>query len=238
MSKDFFKRQLEKIKLALSQDIQAVELVDKLLEKVENSPTEIWTDFLPNKSSDKLSAKKELSLLAKQAFAVPQELVAPNPLALTRFAVFCDGGCRGNPGPGAWATIGSTVDGTIMFELTGLDILTTNNKMELEGAIQGIQAIRQHVSMQGINNPIEIHLYCDSKYVLEGLEKWLPAWKARGWKKSDNKAPENMESWMRLDQVAQTPFRPFCHWVKGHDGHPQNEYCDELVNKALDEADF
>jgi len=229
VSKDFFKRQLEKIKTALAQDSEVGELVGKLLEKVEHSPNDVWTHVLADKNATPLS---------KQNFEIPKELLAPNPLALTRFAVFCDGGCRGNPGPGAWATIGSATDGTILFELSGLDIHTTNNKMELEGAIQGIQAIRQHVSNDGIQGALEIHLYCDSKYVLEGLEKWLAGWKARGWKKSDNKVPENMESWMRLDLVTQAPFRPICHWVKGHDGHPQNEYCDQLVNKALDEADF
>lgn len=231
MSKEYFKRQLDKIKMALASDSEAVELLNRVLFKVENSPDGIWASLMADRNN--------LSLLkSKQDFVVPEELLAANPLALLRFAVFCDGGCRGNPGPGAWAAIGQKVDGTIIFELTGLDIHTTNNKMELEGAIQAIQAIRQHVNNEGISAPIEIHLYCDSKYVVEGLEKWLPGWKARGWKKSDNKVPENLENWMRLDQVAEAPFRPICHWIKGHGGHPQNEFCDELVNKALDEANF
>ncbi len=229
MSKQFFKRQLDKIKTVLSTDSEVVELANKLLEKIESSQNELWA---------KLVADKPQQVFTKEHFIVPPELLAANPLALTRFALFCDGGCRGNPGPGAWGALGQKVDGTVLFELTGLDVPTTNNKMELEGAIQAMQALRHYITQEKIDGPIEIHLYSDSKYVVEGLDKWIIGWKARGWKKSDNKVPENMESWMRLDQITQGPFRPICHWVKGHDGHPQNEYCDQMINKALDEAGF
>jgi ribonuclease HI len=76
----------------------------------------------------------------------------------------------------------------------------------------------------------------DSKYVVDGMNSWVAGWKSRGWKKADGKAPENVELWMKLDQKINSFFEVKFQWVRGHGGHPQNERCDQLANKAMDEA--
>lgn len=231
MAKDFFISQLLKLKSVFKSDAEAMQALELLTAKIDQSAAENWTGMMATE-------RKKVSKLSKDNFELPPELKAHNPFGIERFAIFSDGACRGNPGPGAWANVCQNGKGEVLFESSGLDIPTTNNRMELEAAIQGLVALKEHVSKNALKGPFEIHLYSDSKYVLEGLEKWVAGWKARGWKKADNKVPENVEIWMRFDQVAQGEFRPICHWVKGHNGHPQNEYCDALANKALDESGF
>ena len=145
--------------------------------------------------------------------------------------VFTDGACRGNPGPGAWASIGQDANEKVLFEISGVDLKTTNNRMELTGVIEGIKAIGQHLGRG------KIVIFSDSKYVVDGVNLWVPGWKKRGWKKTDNKVPENVELWQELDQLCMR-YRPQFNWVKGHAGHPQNEYCDKLANIALDESGY
>ena len=83
-----------------------------------------------------------------------------------------------------------------------------------------------------------VYLYSDSKYVVDGMKSWVKGWKARGWKKADKKAPENVELWKELDTVAAGFWQIEYHWVKGHSGHPQNERCDQIANMALDDSGF
>jgi ribonuclease HI len=155
------------------------------------------------------------------------------------FAVFADGACRGNPGPGAWATMIQDTKAQIILRSTGVDMPTTNNKMELEGVIRGLNGLIEKWIEDGISDhESPVFVYSDSKYVIEGIEKWVSGWKARGWKKADGKEPENLNLWRELDQLKSRFNHITFLWVKGHAGHPQNEMCDKMANLALDEAGF
>jgi ribonuclease HI len=154
------------------------------------------------------------------------------------FALFADGACRGNPGPGSFGLVGQDHTGNKIFEASGVDLPTTNNKMELTGAIRALEMLGDHLLENGLNYDVPVYLFSDSKYVTDGITQWVPGWKNRGWKKADNKAPENMELWRRLDELAAHYKKLKFQWVKGHAGHPQNEYCDQLANHALDEAGY
>lgn len=144
--------------------------------------------------------------------------------------VYSDGACRGNPGPGSYGLYiekedGSTHKGSESFENT------TNNKMELLGIIKGLEfAIKENAG--------RVLVVTDSKYAINGMESWMAGWKARGWKKADKKTPENVEMWQTLDSYKDSFSLLKFEWVKGHSGHPQNELCDQLANRALDEAGF
>lgn len=164
-------------------------------------------------------------------YGVPKEAADVN-----AFTLYSDGACRGNPGPGAWGSLGQDPAGTLLFEISGIDFRTTNNRMELEGAIKAIESFIEHLEINELPLSTPVFLYSDSKYVVDGLEKWVPGWKGRGWKKADKKAPENLELWQQLDALKGRVPQINMRWVKGHAGHPQNERCDQLANIALDEA--
>ncbi len=165
------------------------------------------------------------------SFVVPQNVVAAGGLAL-----FSDGACRGNPGPGAWGMLGQSAQGKLIFESSGVDTSTTNNRMEIIGAIEALKAALDYCSELGKNFPL--WLYSDSRYLVDGMNSWVSGWKKRGWKKGDNKVPENVELWQELDQLNFKFEELTFIWVKGHAGHPQNEYCDRMANNALDDAGF
>lgn len=153
------------------------------------------------------------------------------------FALFSDGACRGNPGPGAWGMLGQDQQGVVLFEASGVEMSTTNNRMELVGAIEALKNILDYFKDKKIKaHESQVYLYSDSRYVLDGLSSWIEGWKARGWKKADKKAPENLELWQELDELRTHIPKLQMIWVKGHSGHPQNEKCDWLANQALDEA--
>ncbi len=138
--------------------------------------------------------------------------------------VYSDGACRGNPGPGGWGTL-LKYNGNEK-ELYGADEDTTNNRMELMGAIQGLEAIKESC---------HVILTTDSTYVKNGITEWLPNWKARNWKTAAKKPVKNQDLWMRLDEACQRHHSIEWQWVKGHSGHEENERCDQLANKAIDE---
>jgi ribonuclease HI len=142
--------------------------------------------------------------------------------AMTTVELYTDGACRGNPGPGGWAAL--LVAGSERKEVSGAEPATTNNRMELKAAIAGLKALKRRCAVQ---------LYTDSKYVLEGATKWLPGWKARGWKTAAREPVKNQDLWRELDAAAQTQDIAW-HWVKGHSGHAGNEYVDQLANQAID----
>lgn len=151
------------------------------------------------------------------------------------FIAFSDGACRGNPGPGAWGSIVQTPDHEIIYEGSGVELRTTNNRMELQGAIEALIFINQHPHFDEAS---QVVLVSDSKYVVDGINQWVPGWKKRGWKKADKKAPENVEQWQQLDELREEMGSIVFQWVKGHSGHPQNEFCDQLANQALDDAGY
>lgn len=137
--------------------------------------------------------------------------------------MFTDGACRGNPGPGGWGVL--LRYGDHERELYGGEAATTNNRMELRAAIEGLKALRE---------PCEVTLTTDSTYVMKGLTEWLPAWKARGWRTAARKPVKNAELWQALDAEAQR-HQVHWEWVKGHSGHEGNERADALANRGIDE---
>jgi ribonuclease HI len=164
----------------------------------------------------------------KQNFSLPSVVSNANDVA-----IFSDGACRGNPGPGSYGVIAQDQRGEMIFERVAVEEDTTNNRMELLGAIVGLETAIEMELTKG-----QIYLYSDSKYVVDGINKWVSGWKKRNWKKADKKDPENLDLWKRLDQVCEEVGNVSFHWVKGHAGHPQNEYCDTLANRELDSAGF
>lgn len=132
--------------------------------------------------------------------------------------LYTDGACSGNPGPGGWGAI-LEWEGHEK-ELSGGEISTTNNRMELTGVIRGLEALKE---------PCIVELYSDSKYVIDALEKgWAVGWQKRGWVKSDKKPALNPDLWQRLLELCQI-HQVRCHWVKGHAENPKNNRCDELA---------
>ena len=138
--------------------------------------------------------------------------------------IFTDGACSGNPGPGGWGAILRM--GAKTRELSGFEAQTTNNRMEMMAII---------VALETLKRPCEVALTSDSKYVIDGITKWIFGWKKKGWKKADNKPVINMDLWQRLDTVA-AKHKIKWHWVRGHTGHAENERCDELARMAIKDA--
>ena len=136
--------------------------------------------------------------------------------------IFTDGACKGNPGPGGWGALLRM--GQREKELAGAESDTTNNRMELTAAIRGLQALTE---------PCRVTLYSDSKYVLDGITKWVAGWQRRGWKNASKKPVRNADLWHELIDVA-ARHEVTWQWVKGHNGHPENERVDRL---ASDEAE-
>lgn len=201
------KNALKIIEKYLGDDREALEAIDVLYEKAEE-------------------------ILEEEEGEVSGDLNLPKNFT-GDYALFSDGACRGNPGPGAWGMIGQNAQSKVLFQASGVDMVTTNNRMELEGAIQALEALLME-DADAFKK--KVYLFSDSKYVVDGIEKWVPGWKRRGWKKADNKAPENLDQWQTLDDLVVRFKMLKFQWVKGHAGHPQNELCDQLANDALDDA--
>ncbi len=135
--------------------------------------------------------------------------------------IYTDGGSRGNPGIGAW---GVFVDGEQEIKMSGFEEMTTNNRMELTAVIKGLKSTKDRT---------EITLHTDSKYVIDGITKWINNWKKNGWKTASKKQVKNSDLWKELDELASS-----CNiewkWVKGHSGDRGNEIADELCNIEMD----
>jgi ribonuclease HI len=136
--------------------------------------------------------------------------------------IYTDGACRGNPGPGGWAAL--LTGGGHEKEISGAELLTTNNRMELTAVIRALEALKR---------PVRARLFTDSEYVRRGIGEWLPQWKARGWRTAARKPVKNQDLWQRLDQLV-AGHRIEWHWVPGHAGVPGNERVDRLANAAID----
>ncbi|UAK25021.1 ribonuclease HI [Sphingomonas nostoxanthinifaciens] len=139
---------------------------------------------------------------------------------LPQVAMATDGACKGNPGPGGWGVVLRM--GTAEKELSGGEILTTNNRMELMAAIRGLEALTR---------PCHVTLSTDSRYVMDGLTKWLKGWQRNGWKTAARQPVKNADLWQELIAAA-APHRIAWEWVKGHAGHPENERADRLASDA------
>jgi ribonuclease HI len=145
--------------------------------------------------------------------------------ALPHVELFTDGACSGNPGPGGWAFILRHGKSRTEKEQTGGHPRTTNNRMELMSVIEGLKSLER---------PCQVDLYSDSQYVVKGLREWLDQWKGRGWRTASKKPVMNVDLWKQLDDLRHK-HKVTYHWVRGHDNHPENERCDRLAVKAIDE---
>jgi ribonuclease HI len=143
---------------------------------------------------------------------------------LPHVEIATDGACKGNPGPGGWGVL--LRFGAREKELSGGEANTTNNRMELTAAIRGLEALK---------GPCRVTLSTDSRYVMDGLTKWIKGWQRNGWKTADKKPVKNAELWQAL-LAAAAPHRIEWTWVKGHAGHPDNERADRLASDAATRA--
>lgn len=143
------------------------------------------------------------------------------PTGETPVDIFTDGACSGNPGPGGWGALlrwnGSEK------ELSGGEKNTTNNRMELMAAI---------AALESLTRPMSVRLHTDSQYVKDGITQWIAGWKRNGWKTAARKPVKNEDLWKRLD-IAQARHRVTWHWVRGHNGHAENERADQLARDAV-----
>lgn len=138
--------------------------------------------------------------------------------------IYTDGACSGNPGPGGWGVLLRLSNGTEKT-LKGAQAQTTNNRMELQAAIEGFKALEQ---------PCKIDIFTDSEYVKNGITRWIIRWRQRGWKTTNGTEVKNKELWQTLEAVS-AQHEVTWHWVKGHSGHVENEQVDALARLAIDE---
>lgn len=143
---------------------------------------------------------------------------------MEKVEIYTDGACSGNPGPGGWGALmkrGGTCE-----ELSGYEHLTTNNRMELSGALEALKVLA---------NPCEVHVYTDSRYLQDGMRTWIHNWKANGWQTKDRKPVKNQDLWQELDRLTHVHTITW-HWLRGHAGHPENERADFLARNAIVKA--
>ena len=140
---------------------------------------------------------------------------------MKKVTIYTDGGCSPNPGPGGYGIV--LIYGEQRRELSGGYRNTTNNRMELTAAIRGLQALKE---------PCDVTLFSDSQYVVNGITKgWARRWKSKGWIKSDKRPAENIDLWEDLLNLCETHTVRF-EWIRGHNGHAENECCDRLAGDA------
>jgi len=143
---------------------------------------------------------------------------------MVRVRIYTDGACSGNPGPGGWGAV-------LLYkgrrkEIFGGAADSTNNRMELTAAIRALETL---------NRPSIVDLHTDSRYVMDGITHWIHGWKARGWRTAAKKPVKNEDLWRQLDQINNAHDVTW-HWVKGHDGHPENERADALARRGISEG--
>jgi ribonuclease HI len=138
-----------------------------------------------------------------------------------RVTLYTDGACSGNPGPGGWGAI--LIFNGAEKELSGGEAMTTNNRMEMTAAVEGLNALKR---------PCAVDLYTDSQYLMQGITAWMQNWKRRGWRTADNKPVKNEDLWRALDEAA-SRHNVKWHWVRGHADDPLNNRVDALAVAAL-----
>jgi len=143
---------------------------------------------------------------------------------MKRVDLFTDGACKGNPGPGGWGVLLRM--GSHEKELSGSDPDTTNNRMEMTAVIRGLTALIE---------PCEVTIHSDSRYVIDGMTKWVAGWQRKGWINASKKPVRNAELWHELIEAA-APHQVEWVWVRGHNGHPENERVDRLASDAASAA--
>jgi len=143
------------------------------------------------------------------------------PPAKPHVEIYADGACSGNPGPGGWGAL-LRFDKTEK-EISGCEASTTNNRMELLAVITALESLKR---------PCEVTVATDSSYVVKGMNEWIKTWQKNGWKNSARKDVLNRDLWQRLLKAADG-HRIHWRWIRGHDGHPENERCDRLARTAL-----
>ena len=147
---------------------------------------------------------------------------------MKRVEIFTDGACKGNPGPGGWGALLrlNRAGDLIEKELSGGAAESTNNRMELTAAIRALEALKE---------PCAVTLFTDSRYLIDGITKWIEGWKRKGWINTAKKPVANADLWQALETAA-APHQVAWRWVKGHAGHPENERADRLASAAAEQA--
>lgn len=138
--------------------------------------------------------------------------------------IYSDGACKGNPGPGGWGALLVT-DGH-RKEISGGEANTTNNRMEMTAVIRALESLKR---------PSTVEVHTDSQYVQKGISEWMTGWKKRNWRTADGKPVKNQDLWLQLDALSQL-HRIEWKWVRGHNGHPENERADALANQGVLQA--
>ena len=141
---------------------------------------------------------------------------------MKQLEIFTDGACKGNPGPGGWGAV--IRYGKHEKEISGGDVDTTNNRMELSATIQALKILIE---------PCEVKLHTDSRYVIDGITKWIHGWQRNGWKNASKQPVSNVDLWHDLIE-ATARHQVVWIWVKGHNGHPENERADRLASDAAE----
>ena len=143
-------------------------------------------------------------------------------MTLKEVVIYTDGACSGNPGPGGYGAV--IIFNNHRKELSGGEEQTTNNRMEMMGAIVALEALKE---------PCKVKLYSDSRYVVDAIEKgWVKKWQANGWRRNKRDSALNVDLWLRMLAALEKHDAKFL-WIKGHAGHPENERCDSLARLAI-----
>lgn len=141
---------------------------------------------------------------------------------MMKVELFTDGACKGNPGPGGWGVL--LRYGKTEKQLCGGERETTNNRMELTAVIEGLKALKR---------PCEVSITTDSQYVKNGINEWMTNWLKNGWKTASKKPVKNVDLWQALNSELARQASVSWHWVRGHNGHPENELADQLANQGI-----
>lgn len=187
---------------------------------VQQAPQAQTVPAQNSKVQELLNSRVQLRGNAQAQQATAQ---APETATMPSVEIFTDGACSGNPGPGGWGVILRM--GSHEKELSGGEPSTTNNHMELRAGVEALKALKK---------PCNVVLTSDSKYLVQGATEWLAGWIKKGWKNSKGEPVANKELWEELIPLLKTHNVKF-NWVKGHAGHPENERCDGLARKAIDQ---